>query len=172
MNKELKIMELVRLVSKSKKTTFVGLEYEKPVKLLKSSPIQGIKKHVSGVFGLGYDYEQSVNNKRLKEGKDDNFESLSLPYGEWEVPKYIIRCDDGSRQVRFFKNTATKTKVEYLDSKNHVLKYDDIENFLASTEKHKPVVAAGRQELENPVKIFNLKIENICKIKCGILDVE
>ena len=62
---------------------------------LKGNPFRGrVKKFSITPMQFGYDYENAVNNRLAREGKEANFSADKLPWGHWLMPNKVIEHKD------------------------------------------------------------------------------
>lgn len=105
-----------------------------PIKL----GLGNVEKIFDGVVQLNYSYKNGVNNRLEKIGATADFNALSLPWGNWEIPNkvitnkgkrymryYLIKCSDESKKpkVRFLVNGRAATDTEIATIKAYVNKY-------------------------------------------------
>ena len=96
-----------------------------------------VEKVFDGNVQLNYSYENAVNNRLEKKGLQSDFDALSLPWGEWEIPNkivshhgkqymryYLVRCSDDNKKpkVRFLVNGRDTTDSEIDTIKPYVNK--------------------------------------------------
>ena len=96
-----------------------------------------VEKVFDGNVQLNYSYENAVNNRLEKKGLQSDFDALSLPWGEWEIPNkivshhgkqymryYLVRCSDDNKKpkVRFLVNGRDATDSEIDTIKPYVNK--------------------------------------------------
>lgn len=76
-----------------------------------------VEKVFVGKVQLNYSYENAVNNRLKKEGLKGDFDALSLPWGEWEIPNKIV-SHHGKQYMRYYlvrcDNENNKPKVSFL----------------------------------------------------------
>ena len=117
---------------------------------------------------VGYSYQNAVNNRLSKEGKDANFISEPLPWGEWLIPNKLI-THKGSIYFRLYdfkgaENYKENYKV-YLIGGNKATE-EEI-NVIKTYENSKS--SSSRQGLtaENEVRPTAVNIDNVLTFKCG-----
>ena len=75
--------ELIDLINKIKGVTFVSVDVQTEPKMRKTdNPYLGTTKLVTLSGAINYDYENSVNNQLLREGKEANFIVSPRKWGE------------------------------------------------------------------------------------------
>ena len=96
-----------------------------------------VEKVFDGNVQLNYSYENAVNNRLEKKGLQSDFDALSLPWGDWEIPNkivsykgeqymryYLVKCSDDNKKpkVRFLVNGRDATDSEIDTIKPYVNK--------------------------------------------------
>lgn len=101
------------------------------VRVPKKLGLGDVEKVFVGKVQLNYSYENAVNNRLKKKGLRDDFDALSLPWGEWEIPNkivsyhgkqymryYLVNCVDDTKKpkVKFLVNgrDATDSEIEVI----------------------------------------------------------
>ena len=107
------LFEKVKKIVKNLKRGNYVMEYETPLKTLKSAP-NGlvIMKQVRKVVRFGIEYKNTKYHKtRVLNGlKSDG----SLPWGEWEEYKYFINHKE-EKYLRYYNSSFNhKTKIKYV----------------------------------------------------------
>lgn len=148
---------------------FAHITTETTVKIPKKYGLCGVvTKVVSKVVQLNYSYENAVNNRLEREGKDRDFEAQSLPWGEWFVANKII-AHKGKFYLRYYDyNNNVLNKAYFVDGRPAT---DEQLAIIKEYEKatHKPSNTQGLSE-ENEVKPLVVAEENIIALKCGEID--
>lgn len=129
----------VREVALAKKGTFATLEYSRPVKTLKSCPIEITKTTVARNVRIGAEYDSMKVVKEAKGVKTTN-EAHKLNTGlngfEWVNYPTILQNKKGDKYVRIETNSNTKFDTEYHVNGVRVEKKDIEQYFLASEKSH------------------------------------
>lgn len=148
---------------------FAHITTETIVKIPKKYGISGVvTKVVSKVVQLNYSYENAVNNRLEREGKDRDFEAQKLPWGEWFVANKII-AHKGKFYLRYYDyNNNVLNKVYFVDGRPATA--DELAT-IKEYEKasNKPSNTQGLSE-EHEVKPLVVAEENIISLKCGEID--
>lgn len=106
--------------------------------------------------GLGISYENTINNKRERNGEERDFVS-EKPFGmSWEHFPFILKSDKNPSQkylrLQFYANT--KVKSIYL-----------INGKLATPNELEIIKKFTPKRAETEIKVVSVKLENIKKIK-------
>jgi hypothetical protein len=148
--------ELTAILAAVKGVTFSTIVTRTEPKLLKTNnPFTGIKKVSRVNVTIGFNYQNSVNNQRQREGSDTDFESLPRKWGE------RIK---GTPLVSHNGNMYLEAKVEktldhmYINTHGQNIPDDLIAPFL-------PKHGETRQELDKEVILRDYKIDSIIGIK-------
>lgn len=148
---------------------FAHITTETTVKIPKKYGLCGVvTKVVSKVVQLNYSYENAVNNRLEREGKDRDFEAQKLPWGEWFVANKII-AHKGKFYLRYYDyNNNVLNKVYFVDGRPATA--DELAT-IKEYEKasNKPSNTQGLSE-EHEVKPLVVAEENIISLKCGEID--
>ena len=148
---------------------FAHITTETTVKIPKKYGLCGVvTKVVSKVVQLNYSYENAVNNRLEREGKDRDFEAQSLPWGEWFVANKII-AHKGKFYLRYYDyNNNVLNKAYFVDGMPAT---DEQLAIIKEYEKasNKPSNTQGLSE-EHEVKPLVVAEENIIALKCGEID--
>ena len=143
----------VREVALAKKGTFATLEYTRPVKTLKSCPIEITKTTIARNVRIGCEYDSMKVVKDAKGVKTTN-EAHKLNTGlngfEWVNYPTILQNKKGDKYVRIETNSNTKFDTTYTVNGREVNK-KDIEQYFLASEKSKG---------EMPV-VMNIKMDSI-----------
>lgn len=146
----------IREVALSKKGTFATLEYARPVKTLKSCPIEITKTTIARNVRIGAEYDSMKVVKEAKGVKTTN-EAHKLNTGlngfEWVNYPTILQNKKGDKYVRIETNSNTKFDTTYTVNGREVNK-KDIEQYFLASEKSKG---------EMPV-VMNIKLDSISYI--------
>ena len=149
---------------------FAHITTETTVKIPKKYGISGVvTKVVSKIVQLNFSYENAVNNRLAREGKDKDFEAQKLPWGEWFVANKII-AHKGKFYLRYYdiNNGNVLNKAYFVDGMPAT---DEQLAIIKEYEKatHKPSNTQDLSE-ENEVKPLVVAEENIIALKCGEID--
>lgn len=141
------------IIDNYKRGQFHNIEWHKELKTRKGIECK-ITKESHAVVRLGVDYsnKQSVIDKR--ESGELPSEPQPLPYGHWKQFPYLIE-HNGGLQLRVTTAENTKTYTKYFINGVEAKK-DDIRGFVLKSEL---------PDSKDKNEVFNLKIENIVKIK-------
>lgn len=145
---------LVKLLKSCKGSTFVTIQtVTKPTfSGGMSCPFVGAIK-ISRVNGcIGFNYENSVNNQRAREGSEKDFEAKPRTWGH-RIP--------GTPLVKHKGSYYLEMKVEKSESPVYILG-----TYLLDNNDIKPWIPkqTSRQEVEKPVILRDYKIDSIQKI--------
>lgn len=109
------------------------------------------------VFMFGAIYQHRVNNERMRENKETDFELSHLPFGQWIVPNKVL-FNKGNFYVRVNKmpiNSCKKTHY-YIDGKLATEKeMAELKKFLP---KRNPNLSQG---VKHNVIVLNYNLSNI-----------
>ena len=149
---------------------FAHITTETTVKIPKKYGISGVvTKVVSKIVQLNFSYENAVNNRLAREGKDKDFEAQKLPWGEWFVANKII-AHKGKFYLRYYdiNNGNVLNKAYFVNGRPAT---EDELAIIKEYEKatHKPSNTQGLSE-ENEVRPLVVAEENIIALKCGEID--
>lgn len=144
--------ELLNLLNTIKGATFISMETNIVPKLKANNPFIGIKKvsKVSGV--IGFNYSNSVNNQRAKEGVEPDFKPEARKWGERISNTPLVKHKD-----KFYLELKVQNSNSdyFLDGKR------------VNPEEIKPWYynKSSRQELDNEVILRDYSLDNIKRIK-------
>lgn len=160
-----KIFDLIEQVKNIKSCVFAGITYRSTEKLPKAFGV--VTKVVDKQVQLNYDYENAVNNRLKKAGKDANFKAESLPWGSWYVPnKVIVHGDEYYLRMYSYKGAPCTTEY-YVDGRPATAA--EVANINAYKDAHKK--SSNRQAevglTEHQVEPMNVKFTNIIELRCG-----
>jgi hypothetical protein len=148
--------ELTAILSAVKGATFSTITTRTEPKLLKTNnPFIGIRKVSRVNVTIGFNYQNSVNNQREREGSEADFESLPRKWGQ------RIK---GTPLVSHNGNMYLEAKVEksldhmYINAQGQNVPDDLIAPFL-------PKHGETRQDLEKEIILRDYKIDSIIAIK-------
>ena len=107
-------------------------------------------------IGLGISYENTINNRKERNGEERDFVS-EKPFGmSWEAFPFILKSDKNPSQkylrLQFYANT--KVKSIYL-----------INGKLATASELEVIKQFTPKRTETEIKVVSVKLENIKKIK-------
>jgi len=151
--------ELLKLLQKvdGNKATFVSVIYNTDARLKKKdNPYLGTRK-INKISGLiNFNYQNRVNNQRIKEGKEDNFQA--------ETRKYGFKADDFNGCLLY---GAGDTKLIISPEKSYSPKFV-FNNKLVSKDKIQPwlpkVKETNNQNVDKQIVYMNIDLSNILKI--------
>ena len=158
---------LFSLVADTKGAKIATVEY--------ITTVEGVKKLVGGnahkvvrtQIGLGWGYENCVNGRLEAQGGERTFVSQGLPKGMvWVVLHKILQHENGTRYVRCYKMKGVPYEAEYFV--NGIPATAAQISLLKAKEsaRHQPSATQAAEGLvENQVKPFNIKFENILTLK-------
>lgn len=89
--------------------------------------IVAILKETEGMYSFNLDYENKVNTNLDKEGFEKNFETGSLPWGEWVEGSKCLITHKGEYYCRMYPNFDTAMAQSLRDSKYFFLYSDGVE---------------------------------------------
>jgi hypothetical protein len=160
---------LVNLIASRPGTTFVGIDSLTDARAKKTGnpfPNQKILKQARFVGTIGADYEAAVQ----RESGSKNFESKSLPWGEWEIPNKLI-IHKGERYIR--TQTIGKQRksrpavVKYRDSEGKFLSKNEVAPFLPAPSFSSRQEDVGLEETAAQVQPRNFKLSSILRVRVG-----
>lgn len=140
----------------SKKGTFATVQYSRPVKVKKNSPmITKVTRARNVRIGAQYDALKAV---QLAKGVNSTQEAHELNTGlkgfEWDVyPTLLHSVKTNKQYIRVETNSNTLFETTYIMN-GKVVNKADIEQYMLASEKSKGVM---------PV-VFNIGVENITDI--------
>ena len=107
-------------------------------------------------IGLGISYENTINNKRERNGEERNFEA-EKPFGmSWEHFPFILKSDKDPNQkylrMQFYANT--KCESTYL-----------INGKIATPSELEIIKQFTPKKSESEIKVLSIKLQNVVKIK-------
>lgn len=104
--------QILVLVSNIKPATFAEITYESEEKIPQKFGLGHITKVCRGSVQLNYTYENAVNNRIEKDGKEANFKAESLPWGTWFIPNVLIE-HKGEYYLRYYAHKQSRFETEY-----------------------------------------------------------
>lgn len=130
--------EFVKMMLDQKGTTFVSINYVRPVKLKKGSDYNGTTKVSTNNLTLNINWENVVNNRREKIDRPRTFEAGQRMTGTRLVRKDgtlvpIIEYDNGNVAIEGLVNSS---ESEYLHNGESV-QYEQLEPMMYANEKKK-----------------------------------
>lgn len=154
--------ELMNIILERKGTTIISFTSITEPKLKKTCPFQGVRKHsyVNGM--IGYNYQNSVNLQREREGKESDFQAEARAWGE--------RLTIDGKPTPFVEhkgNHYLTVKVERAVQKPRY--FDASGNEIPASELEPYFYAQGqsRQELDKEVIPRDYKLESLVAIRLG-----
>lgn len=107
-------------------------------------------------IGLGISYENTINNKKERNGEDRDFVSEKPSGMSWEAFPFILKSDKNPSQkylrMQFYANTKVKS-VFLINGK------------LATPNELEIIKQFTPKKSENEIKVVSIKLQNIVKIK-------
>lgn len=107
-------------------------------------------------IGLGISYENTVNNRKERNGEERNFEAEKPSGMSWEVFPFILKSDKNPSQkylrMQFYANTKVKS-VFLINGK------------LATPSEMEIIKRFTPKKSESEIKVVSIKLQNIIKIK-------
>ena len=172
MSKKINKTELIEMLKETKGYQFISVELNTSGTKNKSSRvtgetladafgIQAVIKHQKMTVGINYDYERSVNNQRLREGKAPTFTSLPS-YTTHLAGSVLKHTTKDTHYLRVCGNTAGTPDVSYFDESGCRLSPDVVSRLHEWQQKS---YKAKSQGLEKDRKPMNLIIDKITDIK-------
>jgi len=151
--------ELLNVLMNVNGTPFVHLVMETPVRMNKTgNPYFGrVIKRTTGNFYLGSEYQKRVNNNRVKEGLEPNFET-EKPKGKHHLSPCVL-IDDKTESVHYlhlewFEETKPH-KIEFVLDGTDPIEKILFEDYMVKSYK------SVKQGLERSVNIITPKLSNI-----------
>lgn len=128
----------IREVALAKKGTFATVEYSRPVKTVKTCPVQIVKTTVARNVRIGVQYD-AIKSVQIAKGVNNTKEAHAVNEGlrgfEWDVyPTLLKSVKTGDKYVRIATNSNTRFDTKYTVDGREVNKAD-IEQYLYSSEK-------------------------------------
>ena len=150
--------ELVQILMKRKGATIVSLKACTDARLRKkNNPIGPCWKLASVVGMIGWNYTNSINNQRAREGHEEYFEALPRSWGQ---------RISGTPLVEYNGKYYLEVKVERIlevsyvrNSDGSMVTYDEISMFLPTKRVNE------RAETEKNIYPTDYAVENIREIK-------
>lgn len=155
--------EIFKCAVSAKVATFASIVTKTIVKIPKK---WGFSEEVTCVTEkngqLNYSYESAVNRHRLAEGKENDFEAESLPWGEWLVPNLVIVHKD-KHYLRFYDiKGGLISKTYFVGGRKATDAEVEVINTWKASQKH-----SSRQGVDNEVKPTAICFDNIQYLACG-----
>jgi hypothetical protein len=118
----IKLVSEVKITKKSR-TTKLSLNdtFEHP----KDVSIVGISKEKEGIYSINADYENMVNARLEKLGLEKDFETKSLPWGEWVKDSKILIIHKGEYYIRLYPFTGDNVLIKASNSAKYFKVYSD-----------------------------------------------
>lgn len=158
--------ELMQILMSIKGTRMATVITETEVKMNKSglndksekvpNPFTSITKRATTNVTFGFDYENSVNSQRVREGLDADFESMPRKWGE-RIKGTTLVMHKGFAYVEAKVNGKPKN-VSYTNGTNEV-KYENFKMFMGAKS------TSSRQEVEKEIQLRDFKLTSIKEIK-------
>lgn len=143
--------ELLELLSNVNGTTFVSLETRVNPRLKSGNPFVNLEK-VSKVCGaIGFNYQNSVNNQRLREDLKNDFKSEPRKWGQRVSGTPLVRHNN----KLYLEIKVQSSESDFFD-KNQRINIDKIKPW--------EYTSTSRQGLEKDVILRDYSIDNISRI--------
>ena len=113
---------------------------------------------------FGYDYENAVNNRLEKEGKERSFKADSLPWGVWVEPNKII-SHKGNLYGRFYVAKNCIVESHYIIDNIRLATAEEkaeIEKWVTDRDESATQSAVGLTD--NQVKPWSINLDNVLGI--------
>jgi len=163
--KEQLVKTLMQLITPTPATFLARTEVKmnKKDKDKNINPYHGLvqKEQRSNVF-INFNYANSVNKARIKEGKEADFVPKERPWGQ-KIPGTPLVLHEGNYylEARFLDNEPAVTYYK----ENKIIEKAEIASYLPPEKE--ATSTKSSQDLENDVVIRTFKIENIKEIQFG-----
>jgi hypothetical protein len=153
--------DMVSVLNEVVNPTFVHLVTETKVRMnKKGNPFHDqVTKYLSSNFYIGSNYQDRVNNNRVKEGVENDFVSLT-PIGKRHISKCVLT--DTKTETKFylmcewFKRSYPKVSYKF---QNNTIDKVMFEDYLVKKSE------SERQVLENKVNIVTYLMESIKEVR-------
>ncbi len=152
-------MQILNTLKSIKSETNLSLVTKTVVKLLKKDK-EGNKNEFGVIYKIaksdvvvGKDYQQSVNDQRIVEGKVDDFIASERKWGDNEGI-FVTKGD------QLYLNTiliGTKT-IQYVNENGVVVDKNQFKQFVSTP------TSASRQQLDDEIKVRTFKIDSIVDV--------
>lgn len=155
--KSLTKQELVEVLKSVKGNTFISIESKTEPKLKKGNPFNALIK-ISKVFGaIGFNYENSVNNQRIRESLEVDFEAKPRQWGKRIKGTPLVEHKD----KYYLEVKVQGAESDYFQDNNRV-----------DVDKIKPWMynSKSRQGVEKEVIVRDYSLDNISRIKINKKD--
>lgn len=113
---------------------------------------------------FGYDYENAVNNRLEKEGKERSFSANSLPWGAWVEPNKVI-FHKGNLYGRFYVAKGAVVKSQYLLDGRLATDAEVAEILKWIPEREESARQSEVGLTENQVKPWTVQLNHILALK-------
>lgn len=158
--------ELIERLMNTKGTTIVSIETKTTPRLLKTDNPYWNKENkqwhltkLSRVNGIvGWIYSNSVNNQRVREGKEDNFQAEERKWGK-RIQGTPLVDHKGNKYLEL--KVENKYKSVYLDDEGEVVDDSVVKQYESSSS------SKSRQGVEKEVVLRDYKIGSINTITMG-----
>ena len=143
-----------------------ALKKSRVTKLPTPSHLVSVTKITYSTVSLGNSYEQAVNNRLKKEGKDADFESKGTYCHQVNDSKILYKHNERDEYyVRVYPNLCHSfhTVVKYFD-----INGTPIENWRIVEEEYFPTKGTNtNQGLDNPIAVNNYSLKSVKYLKRG-----
>jgi hypothetical protein len=149
MNATITTANLVSLMSNIKGATICTIVSATEPKMRKTAnPYVGrVTKLTKCQYQFGYNYQNAVNNRLAKEGKEPNFTTDARKWGVWVVPNKVAE-HKGEFYLRFYTMENATPKVVYLVDNRLATPEEvaEIKSFLTESAPSNRQIEAGLTE--------------------------
>jgi hypothetical protein len=132
---------------------------------LRNNPYKGrVKKFNTVQLQFNYNYEQAVNNRLEREGKEPNFSTEKLPWGKWVFRNKVI-AHNGELYMRTYRVRNSNEHTIYLLDGHLVSEEEmaDIQKWLKPESTSSKQEEKGLEE-ELQVKPRTYQFDNIISV--------
>lgn len=147
--------ELVAMLSGIRGATFATITTETDPRLRKTgNPHSNVRKVSRVNVCIGFQYANSVNNQREREGSDPDFEAAPRQWGI-RIPGTVLVKHEGSGKVYLETKVERSLDYRYILPNGQDIPEDMIAPFLPKRAE------SERQETAKPILVRDYAIENI-----------
>lgn len=175
-------VEFLAATTVALKSTIVSMNTVTEIKCNKKSRVSGVSfdsafkgpvfKAAKLVGNVGISYENSVNNQRMREEINADFEAESLPWGEFYCGSKNVITHKGEFYLRYYPSMGItsqydKSTLIYADGTPLTEAECEIINEYTATPH-----TSSRQGTEKEIKVRTIKMSNIKTIKINGVEME
>lgn len=143
--------ELIDLLKSVKGTSFVSIESETTPRLKANCPLKNLVK-ISKVSGaINFNYQNSVNNQRVKENKPEDFKAKSRVWG-----KRVKNSPVFEHRGKFYLNIKIQSSRSDYFNNNLRQSIDKVANYLYNS--------STRQNLNKEIIVRQYSLDSIKRI--------